>query len=327
MKYKTLLIGCGNIGAMYDWDTSDFTSYAKALHHDGSFDLDVYDTDETLAQKVAERYKANIITHINEFLLEKYSLVIIASPTSTHYSYLKQLLRIKTPLIICEKPVTDKLEQLDELKLIYNNNAAQSRVIVNYYRRFQPALINIKKTIEHTYAKNSCTSINVTYQRGLHNNGSHALDLIQFLFSEKIEMNNVYISSACYDEFKTDATRSLHLNWGDTNVNFIGLANVSFSFFEIHMYFKNSLIRMFDGGNKIEILEAPAKKTEQTFYPKPRLLHSFENCLKDYMLPLIGHAKQLLENKHLNDNFLDAVDVSRTLLNIQEHSISKHLTS
>jgi hypothetical protein len=41
--YKALIIGCGNIGALYDFDTGSIASYAKAFHLDPEIEFDVYD--------------------------------------------------------------------------------------------------------------------------------------------------------------------------------------------------------------------------------------------------------------------------------------------
>ena len=89
---KALLIGVGNIGARYDWDTSDTKTYAKAFANDRDVSFDIYDPFAKNCLEVAERYRAKIITEFTKSNLSKYDLVVIASPTETHFAYLKKLI-------------------------------------------------------------------------------------------------------------------------------------------------------------------------------------------------------------------------------------------
>ncbi len=76
---------------------------------------------------------------------EKFSAYLIASPSDTHFGYLKKVLPEGVP-IFCEKPVdlsTKKIEQIKELAGRHG-----SKVMVGFNRRFDPQVKSLKKSID-----------------------------------------------------------------------------------------------------------------------------------------------------------------------------------
>ena len=53
---KTILLGCGNIGAMYDIDTDEIKTHAKALSFTPGVDVSVFDEDAAKAHRIALKY-------------------------------------------------------------------------------------------------------------------------------------------------------------------------------------------------------------------------------------------------------------------------------
>ena len=99
---KALLIGCGNIGALYDWESINIKTYAKCLSK-LQINFELYDNDILLARKVATKYKVIALENLNQIRFSSYDLVIISSPTKTHFEYLINIFSDPPNLIICEK--------------------------------------------------------------------------------------------------------------------------------------------------------------------------------------------------------------------------------
>tara|TARA_A100001015_G_scaffold290595_1_gene363815 strand:- start:248 stop:997 length:750 start_codon:yes stop_codon:yes gene_type:complete len=234
-----LILGCGNIGALYDWETAEVNTYAKAFYSLG-VNLSIYDKNLERSKFVAARYDAKPLNEWNEVTTDKYDIIVVSTPTSTHFEYLTNLLSQPPTLVICEKPVDSDIDRLNELKGIYENSSA--RVIVNYFRRFQPKMFELAKRVQNLVVKNQCKTIIVNYQRGFHNNASHALDLLAFLFGKSFKPSNVNILNAAPDEFETDPTMSVSCCWNDIQIVLIGLVDAKFSNFEISLYFSSSVI-------------------------------------------------------------------------------------
>ena len=305
--YKALVIGCGNIGAGYDFDNEQVLTHAKALSLNKKFSLTVYDTDRVLAKKVKEKYSCETIEEIDVDSLLNFDCVSICSPTGTHYKYLSEAIDAKIKVIICEKPVSSKTDELPELVQMYK--AGVSKIMVNYTRRFQPAYAELKKIVENLMKQEKLTNISIKYQRGFINNCSHAADLFEFLTDKKFELTNVRKSNLVTDHFENDPTLSLTANLWKTNINVLGLSNVMFPYFDIDFYFESTKIEIKELGRTIEVLKADERFS---------ILSSkqiFKNCMKDNMVHVISKAEELLNGKNAQDNFISSVELNQRMLN------------
>jgi len=305
--YKALVIGCGNIGAGYDFNNEQVLTHAKALSLNNNFKFKVFDVDKSLAEKISDRYSCGIIENITEDVLKDFNLVSICSPTKTHFEYLTKCFNANVEVVICEKPVSPDENDLPVLADKYKSG--NSKVLVNYTRRFQPAYKKLKDTINNISAEEKLTNVSVRYQRGFLNNCSHAADLIQFLTGNKIVLTNIHRSNLIYDHFENDPTMTLTARWGETNVNLLGLSNVLYPYFDIDFYFESSKVEIKELGKTIEIL-----KNENRFTP---LISKeiFRGAMKDNMINVLAEAEELLNGSSQNDNFIDAVQLNQKMLN------------
>lgn len=308
--YQALLIGCGNIGAGYDLDTNQVITHAKAYSQHPDFNLTVFDPNKELESKIASFYNAKTIQQTEESTLKQFDCISICSPTDTHASLLSMALNIKIPVIICEKPVSNKPEELNKLETCYNNGV--SKVIVNYIRRFQPAYINLRKNIGQILEKEKLTNVAIRYQRGFINNASHAFDLLQFLFDKSVALEHIQESNRINDHFPNDPTLTLTALWENAGFNVMGLTNVHFSHFEIDLYFHQHKIMISDAGKTIRICEAPENGTFLQPLSEKNVQHG---CIENYMKPVVEHAAFLLKGSFTTDNFLESVKLNQQMLN------------
>ena len=313
--YRALIIGCGNIGAMYDFDSREVLTYAKAFHLDSEIEFEVYDIDPIASEKIATKYDVQSVIQLTTDTLSNYDIVAICTPTGTHHEYLSTLLeRGGVQLVMCEKPVDTSRNRLNLLLELYAQS--ETKVMVNFFRRFQPSTLKLKAKIESFREEESCTNIIVSYQRGFHNNASHAIDLLEFLFNSLIDFNEMKINHQAFDEFESDPTISVSSNWNGTNLQFDGLSLVEFSYFEIAIYFSKKVILLKDGGNIIEEHLVPLKSGN--FYPKPVLHDRQTGALDNYMTNVVSHAKGLLKVKESHDNFKESIHISKRILKLLE---------
>ncbi|OGI11755.1 MAG: hypothetical protein A2Y40_01070 [Candidatus Margulisbacteria bacterium GWF2_35_9] len=310
--YKALVIGCGNIGALYDLNNDQVQTHTKAFHFDPKFSLSIFDINKIVAEKIAYKYHCEVVKDIDEKKLNSFDCVSICTPTNTHYSFLKQSICAGVQLIICEKPVSDKINELNDVKTIYTKG--KSKILINYIRRFQPAFIELKKTISTLLKNEALTNINIRYHRGFINNCSHAFDTIEFLTGSEICLTEIKKHNIIFDHFDNDPTMSLQAKWKDTNINVTGLSNVCFSHFEFELYFEYYKIHIKDSGQNIVIYKA--KKAEGFLQPLNILdQYTREQCLNNYMKHVIDKAYQLLSNKKQEDNFLQSISLNKKMIN------------
>jgi predicted dehydrogenase len=308
--YRALIIGCGNIGALYDIDNDQVLTHAKAYAQHPAFSLTVFDPDKTLQARIAAKYNALTMQEPDEVTMKQFDCVSICSPTTTHAMWLKSAMQANVKVILCEKPVSNQSEELAELEAVYKTG--HSAIMVNYIRRFQPAYLNLKNTITQLLQQEPLTNISIRYQRGFINNASHAFDLLQFLFDKPVALQQVHTSHVVNDHSPHDPTLTLTALWGNAGFNAHGLANVQFAHFEIDLYFGLHKIMITDAGKTIITLEAPLKGSFLQPLVQKEIQHG---CIANYMEHVIAHAAGLLEGKITKDNFLESVNLNQQMLN------------
>lgn len=309
--YKALVIGCGNIGALYDLSNDQVLTHAKALHLDGRFSLSVFDINKALARAIADKYNCEMVEELNEENLSLFDCISICTPTNTHTQFIKQAIDSKVKVIICEKPVSNDHEELAGILTTYSR--ATSKIIINYIRRFQPAFIELKATVSTVIKSEMVTNICIRYHRGFINNCSHAFDTIEYLTSSEMELNDVKIHNRTFDHFEDDPTLSLQAMWHSANVSITGLSNVRFSHFEIDIYFEHHKICIKNAGQNITVYKSGHGQVLQPLVIQHHLKRA--NCLQDYMKHIIDHAHRLLEEKECPDNFFHSVNLNLRMLN------------
>jgi predicted dehydrogenase len=296
---SALLIGCGNIGGLYDFDNKNFQSHAKMIYNsDWIKNIDVFDEDPINLKKVASKYNFNLINNLPSKTLKDYDLVCISSPTNTHYYYLKKCLEFNVPLIICEKPISDCLNELEKLEELYNNS--KSQVLVNYVRRFNRGYNLLKSEFKDFI--NDIHTIKIDYHRGLLNNLSHAFDTINYFFDFELNFSNVKILNKTFDHFKKDPTVSLNFCENDIVFNVNGVISQK-SILTIEFISQNDRAVLSNSGNDF-------------FYYKGGILISEQKqLLKNYMIDVYKHLFNIYSNNEKSDNFISSLNLNRNLIN------------
>lgn len=310
-KIKTLLIGCGRIGAGSGGRHQRLCSHAGALADNLAFDPSLYDPDLKLSKAAGKVLDLPIVDHIEKSLLELYDCAIICSPTSSHFEYLSEFLNMGTPLIICEKPVCVSLEEVKKLRQL--RKRSKSRVVINYTRRFQPSYAKLKKRFAQQMDSEPLRAISVRYQRGFLNNASHALDLIQFLTSWNILDAKIHSSQSVRDEFPEDPTLSGIGNWNAAQLSILGLPHVRFSLFEIDFFFERTAIRLRDRGESVEFADSVAPSD---YYAPLKTKKNTHGNLLAPLNNLYRHVVKMNRDPAIPDNFEESLQLTEWIFQI-----------
>ncbi|HXB41273.1 MAG TPA: Gfo/Idh/MocA family oxidoreductase [Bacteroidia bacterium] len=303
--YKALVIGCGNIGALYDIKGKKTLTHAKAYHLNSKFNISVYDTDPHKAKQIAKKYKISFVEKLTEEELKKFDFVSICTPTDQHFKLLIRLLNLKTKIILCEKPVSYSGPELELLKKKYSKSS--SKVLVNYIRRFQPAYAEVKSYLAKNLKDKKPGQIIIKYKRGFINNGSHAFDTLNYLLDTKTHLKKVKLILKTYDLNGLDPTLTCNTNYNNTELSVIGITNTDCPLFEIEIYFNTSKLLIRESGNLIEYYSIDTK-TKQL-----KLKKTWMGALDNYMEHVLNAAVEIHKNKR-EDNFLHSLQLNKTLL-------------
>lgn len=313
---KSLLIGCGNIGAGYDLkEDAKVWTHAKAYSVFKETQLSVFDVDLLKAKKIARKYNAILLEQLSEDDFSQFDIVSITTPTITHFNYLKTLLGLGIPVIICEKPVVSSLDHVDSLIELYN--AGTSKVIINYMRRFQEGYGAAKQKLKEINQHQPLKSVIIKYKRGFLNNAGHAADLLEFLFEQPFTFDGFKCSSAKFDAFEYDPTIVGSCYYMNCPVSFAGVADANYTIFEIELFFTASKIVICHSGNDIRYYYENAGSLQESFEERQTAL------LDTYMLPVIARAINVLTKQEEQDNFIPALRLNKEMLRIIEPLKSK----
>ena len=298
MVSSALLVGLGNIGCKYDLQSEEILTHLKAMVLSNSIKtIHVYDSNLKFAKIISKEYNVQIETELSTKSLMKYDLVVIATPTNFHFKILQDCLKNNNQTIICEKPISYKLNEIDSLSISYKKS--QSTVIINYFRRFLNGYINLKKTIKKS--NNKLRSVNIRYSRGLINNCSHALDLIEFLTDESVQFSKInFINKINFTE--NDNTLSCIFKSGEVDY-FLDGRDENYGKFEIDLKFENYKVKIYDRGNCYEILDQDNNIIEKS-----------DNTLYNYMYQFYSYLFKYRFDKKICDNFTNSILLNKKLI-------------
>ena len=320
MKLKALLIGCGNVGAGYDLDRPGLVwSHAKAYSLNNEIELTVSDIDADKAKKVAAAFNVKFLSEPDRKEYENFHIISVATPTTTHFEYLRDVLTGSSHVVICEKPVVSRMKDADDIANIYKSGS--SKVLVNYMRRFQPAYKTAKQKLNNEFHKKALRGIIIKYSRGFLNNASHAVDLLEFLFEEPFDFRGFHIQECEFDAFEHDPTLTGSCHYLNQPVSFSGISNITYPVFEIEIFYVDSKIVICHSGNEIRYYSKNANSLSED-YEKRQV-----DILEKYMMPVINEAVDLFFKRKTEDNFMPALRINKCMLEIIEPLKKHHVTT
>ena len=90
MRLSAIIIGCGNIGALYDIDNRQYevTTYINALSRIENIDLTICDINTQLLERLSSLYNCSVIKYTDQLNLKNFDIVCIALPTEFHLKIL-----------------------------------------------------------------------------------------------------------------------------------------------------------------------------------------------------------------------------------------------
>jgi predicted dehydrogenase len=275
-KVKVGIIGVGYLG----------TQHARILSYLENADLKgVADIDLKQAMLIGNRHRVPYYQHFED-MLDDIEAGIVSAPTSEHYAITKKLLENGKSVLV-EKPITDTVEQGEELVKIAENNGLILQV--GHLERFNPAvealqdLISEPKFIEvQRLGSFSARSLDTNVVLDLM---IHDLDIILDLIQDEVEIirsSGIHVLSEKFDianarlEFKSGCVATLTAS----RVHQGKVRNLRI--FEPTSYYSidyiDQEVKVFPlNGRQTDIKTVKIKKEE----PLKKELDNFFRCLRD----------------------------------------------
>jgi predicted dehydrogenase len=250
MKFKVLIVGCGNMAGGYDLLQPDEAlplGHAKAFRQHGGFEVTTC-IDPNYAQRQAFQNHWQIPQgfaswHELPDEVGAFDLISICSPTMVHAGDIQAALKLKPRMIFCEKPVTAYVAQTQQAV----KHCADSQILlaVNHSRRWSPQVHQLKQQLEVGYW-GAVRSVSAVYNKGMLNNGSHMLDLLLNLFGT---LQITHVGQAVSDYSEADPSVDACLKTAGGVPIQLNLAHAQdYALFEMQIITEKGTISMEDGG-------------------------------------------------------------------------------
>lgn len=256
-----MIIGLGQIGMGYDMHLdpkAHVYSHARAFSAHPKFHLVAgVDPDRQKRQAFTLAYGCAAYGDL-ETALEQHQpeLVIISVPTRFHGETLQRVLRRShAQMILCEKPVSNDLEQARGMVRVCAD--AGVRLYVNYMRRSDPGAIEIKRRIDAGKLSAPVKGV-AWYSKGFIHNGSHLFNLLEYWLGSF--QNSVVLNSGrLWDE--TDPEPDVQVTFEHGTVVFLAAWEEAFSHYTVELLSPNGRLRYERGGELIEWQSVEADAT------------------------------------------------------------------
>jgi len=216
-KLTVALVGLGKVGQGYDYSRSDdsaILTHATAVSFHPKFDMSAgVDVDLSNRKLFENKFSRPAYPTLGSLYEDcKPDILSIAVPTKMHANVFSEAMKFPLKAVILEKPVADSIEDAEQMKQINKENGCV--VVVNYLRRFNPALAELKKMI-HQGKLGEIYKGSAWYTKGIIENGSHFIDLFQWLLGEVQDFKIIKLGRK-WDGH--DPEPDLSLRFGDTDM-------------------------------------------------------------------------------------------------------------
>ena len=309
-NYNSVIIGASNIGVGYTKpnDTKGIQTHAHAYMSDQRTTLiGITDIDHDKTKKFSKLWGVKGFRNVKEiFANGNIDVVSIASSDESHHSLLKEILKYKPKMVLCEKPITTDLKVSSKLVKLYQKEGIL--LAVNHTRRFNQPMINLANDIKTKKYGALINSVGI-YTKGILHNGSHLIDLFRYFFGE---VKRFRILSEIYDYKETDPTIDAFIEFVcGQKVHFVGANEKAYSVFDIDLFFEKGRIIISDFGKTINYYNAQ-KRTD--LKGEKKLFHS-KSIDTDLSSSINKVVSNLIDAYEKNDKLYcsgyDAVETQR----------------
>lgn len=246
---NVLIVGCGAIAGDYDVGKPPGTpplSHAGAYSRHGGFRLAAcVDPDEGRRNAFSSQWNVGTAHADLAEVTGDIDVVSICSPTDLHAAHFDLALALRPRLIFCEKPITPTLADSERLVA----RCAEDGVLlaVNHTRRWAPDVVALRQQLAEARWGEVRSAYGI-YNKGVLNNGSHMIDLLQFLLGP---LRFVACGEPVYDFWPADPTvPAILATKAGLPISLAAAYAADFAQFELTLIAEQGTITMEDGGDR-----------------------------------------------------------------------------
>ena len=290
---KVGIVGCGIIAGNSSLRKLDTHAGAFSSIKKGCIQA-CYDINRSKSLKFSKKINCKVADNIDELVGRyKCNIISICSNDNSHHEVARKILKSKhlPKIIFIEKPPATREGQIKNL--VELSKQKKVPIVVNMTRRFDERINKIKKEIKsNKYSR--LQSVSVTYYGGLIHNGFHALDMLQYIFENKLKLKVIYnhkkIQKSKIDDFNLFCSLSFSKTNKIVNINYVD--DKFYQIFDIDMLFEKYRIQINNFGKQIiiskkytnkiseNVLKIDKKLYRKTKTPMQAAVHGLKNYIE-----------------------------------------------
>ena len=249
---NALIIGCGHIAGgvglpkLGGEALSHSDAFAKhpGFHIEAGVDPDVDRRRAFIDNNYAVRGFENLSQALES--RQTFDVASICAPSGNHADLLWQLLETDIRLVLCEKPLTTRTAESEDIVAAYAK--AGKPLAVAYTRRWHRAVREIGAELA-TGEWGQIRSVLARYTRGVRNTGGHVIDLLHMLIGP---MTICYAGNPRFDYSLEDPTLDAVLLAGDNiAVHLIGGDGGDYGLLEVQLMTERGSITFEDWTTRV----------------------------------------------------------------------------
>ena len=276
MTFSALIIGLGQIGIGYDLDldpAEHVLTHARAFQQHPEYQLaGGVDPDHGRRRLFEEHYGLPTYADIESAMSAlQPDVIAISTPTAMHGPAVLSVLRSGRPMaMLCEKPLSFDIVETREI--VASCAERGCRLFVNYMRRSDHGVVEVKRRLSKGLIGHPAKGV-VWYSKGLFNNGSHFLNLLQYWLGDVMGFR-VIEHGRLWDGL--DPEPDLAVTFLQGTVFFLAVREEDFSHYTVELVAPNGRLRYEQGGARI-VWQGTAKDAACDGY---KILDSAEEIIK-----------------------------------------------
>jgi len=297
--YRAALIGCGRIGTGVERYASVIQPWAHASVLEANPRTELVALVDAGAESLAKAHAnfptAAIFEDAQKMFDEiKPDIVTIATPTPSHKALTLMAARSGVKAIVCEKPIALSVQDGEEMIKVCRE--ANIPLFINHIRRFDTLIRDAKAKLPEI---GEITQANARYTRGIHNNGTHTIDLLRYFMGEVVSTSGVRnTSTETYTDLPDDPNIDGMLFFASgARASLQSFDSNDYSIFDFDWYGRKGLLSLRHFGFRVEM---SGVKSCSAFVGHKEL-HDMARTVagepRSFMAPMVQHVVDCLDGK------------------------------
>jgi predicted dehydrogenase len=251
MSLRALVVGLGQIGMGYDLSEDPekyILTHSRAFQIHPSFELiGGVDSSSSRLDIFEAEYSCPGYRDLSTALIElQPDIVAISVPTILHHHVTTLVLKNSKPkAILCEKPLDYDFERAS--RLVDDCRNQDVSLYVNYIRRADKGVADIKQRISNGFISQPIKGI-CWYSKGIINNGSHFLNLLQYWLGEVTSFQVIDPGRLWNNQ---DPEPDVKVKFELGTVFFLAAREEDYSHYTIELITRSGRLQYESGGDKI----------------------------------------------------------------------------